>query len=121
MRIIAANRQTAHQKLVLLAAPSSRWLLFRKLIDLQWVASSIRGVVQDLPEAHGRGLSLLHLRAGLTLTGIRDLIPLPPETEQALPEYETEHPKEHHAIERVIEFRGLVSRQFERLSQSRSP
>lgn len=55
------------------------------------------------------------LSRGVTLGDIRELIAIPPETEQLLREYAAEHPEERGKISRTIELRRVVGEEFERL------
>jgi hypothetical protein len=50
-----------------------------------------------------------------TVEELRELIVVPPRIEWALRAYARAHPEEAHFVDRVLKFREIVAREFERL------
>jgi hypothetical protein len=55
-----------------------------------------------------------------TVESIRELIGIPPETEEVLVAYAHQHPEDAIGIERVLKFRRRVGEEFERLIRFRN-
>lgn len=54
-------------------------------------------------------------RNGITLESSRELIVVPAEIEQALRVYGQRHPEDAEGIQRVLEFRSRVAKEFEQV------
>jgi hypothetical protein len=68
------------------------------------------------PTEEARKLLMLVGRNDNTVESVRELIAVPPETEAALLLYAQENPEDAPGIERVLQFRHHVAKEFERLA-----
>jgi hypothetical protein len=93
-----------------------------KIAKLRENGHSSHSAIWDAPTPRIEARALFQLIGqGATPEAIRDLIAIPPETEQLLRAYASQHPEERPSIERTISFRTLVSQEFERLYKASSP